>query len=143
MLQLTPPSRLLKETGRLSNSPVFIVGIYSGADKLGEGFGSSLRMAEYRVRSMTGVITLVLITFSGSGRLPPPAVPHTTPTRAHSSTHYHISFYHKRHLRRQWPVRGIHPWVNWGERGCVRMEWQGTAGCWRERIALAWWRQCI
>jgi len=43
-----PVSRLLKETGRLSNSPVFVVGIYSGADKLGEGFGSSLRMAEYR-----------------------------------------------------------------------------------------------
>jgi large subunit ribosomal protein L44 len=43
-------ARLLKETGRLSNSPVFVVGIYSGADKLGEGFGSSLKMAEYRVR---------------------------------------------------------------------------------------------
>ncbi|KAG6869237.1 hypothetical protein C0993_009102 [Termitomyces sp. T159_Od127] len=43
-----PKSRLLKETGRFSNSPVFVVGIFSGADKLGEGFGSSLRMAEYR-----------------------------------------------------------------------------------------------
>ena len=43
-----PVSRLLKETGRLSNSPMFVVGIYSGADKLGEGFGSSLKMAEYR-----------------------------------------------------------------------------------------------
>ncbi|KAH9839867.1 60S ribosomal protein L3 [Rhodofomes roseus] len=43
-----PKSRLLKETGRFSNSPVFVVGIYSGADKLGEGFGSSLKMAEYR-----------------------------------------------------------------------------------------------
>lgn len=42
-------NRLLKETGRLSNSPIFVVGIYSGADKLGEGFGSSLKMAEYRV----------------------------------------------------------------------------------------------
>lgn len=42
--------RLLKETGRFSNSPVFVVGIYSGADKLGEGFGSSLKMAEFRVR---------------------------------------------------------------------------------------------
>jgi large subunit ribosomal protein L44 len=40
--------RLLKETGRFSNSPVFVVGIYSGSDKLGEGFGASLRMAEYR-----------------------------------------------------------------------------------------------
>lgn len=26
-----------------------MVGVYSGADKLGEGFGSSLKMAEYRV----------------------------------------------------------------------------------------------
>ncbi|KAI0704302.1 ribonuclease III domain-containing protein [Cytidiella melzeri] len=43
-----PISRLLKETGRLSVSPVFVVGIYSGADQLGEGFGSSLKMAEYR-----------------------------------------------------------------------------------------------
>ena len=41
--------RLLKETGRLSISPVFVVGIYSGADQLGEGFGSSLKMAEFRV----------------------------------------------------------------------------------------------
>lgn len=30
-----------------------MVGIYSGADKLGEGFGSSLKMAEYRVRTDT------------------------------------------------------------------------------------------
>ncbi|KAI9100997.1 ribonuclease III domain-containing protein [Phlyctochytrium arcticum] len=43
-----PVSRLIKETGRLSSSPVFIVGIYSGTDILGEGYGSSLRMAETR-----------------------------------------------------------------------------------------------
>ncbi|RDB20845.1 54S ribosomal protein L3, mitochondrial [Hypsizygus marmoreus] len=43
-----PKSRLLKETGRYSNFPVFVVGIYSGADQLGEGFGSSLKMAEFR-----------------------------------------------------------------------------------------------
>jgi len=47
-----PQSRILKETGRFSNSPIFVVGIYSGADKLGEGFGSSLKMAEYRVCSI-------------------------------------------------------------------------------------------
>jgi len=41
--------RLLKETGRYSNSPIFVVGIFSGLDKLGEGFGSSLKMAEYQV----------------------------------------------------------------------------------------------
>ena len=33
----------------MSNSPMFVVGIYSGADKLGEGFGTSLQMAEFRV----------------------------------------------------------------------------------------------
>ncbi|KAG6821452.1 hypothetical protein H0H93_010176 [Arthromyces matolae] len=43
-----PRSRLLKETGRFSNSPVFVVGIFSGVDQLGEGFGSSLKMAEFR-----------------------------------------------------------------------------------------------
>ncbi|KIY53000.1 hypothetical protein FISHEDRAFT_34441 [Fistulina hepatica ATCC 64428] len=43
-----PKSRLLKETGRFSNSPVFVVGIFSGPDQLGEGFGTSLKMAEYR-----------------------------------------------------------------------------------------------
>ncbi|KAF8892094.1 ribonuclease III domain-containing protein [Infundibulicybe gibba] len=43
-----PQSRLLKETGRFSNSPVFVVGIFSGSDQLGEGFGSSLKMAEFR-----------------------------------------------------------------------------------------------
>ncbi|KZT10070.1 60S ribosomal protein L3 [Laetiporus sulphureus 93-53] len=43
-----PISRLLKETGRHSNSPIYVVGVYSGADQLGEGFGSSLKMAEFR-----------------------------------------------------------------------------------------------
>ncbi|PFH51885.1 hypothetical protein AMATHDRAFT_2592 [Amanita thiersii Skay4041] len=43
-----PKSRLLAETGRFSNSPVYVVGIYSGAEKLGESFGSSLKMAEFR-----------------------------------------------------------------------------------------------
>ncbi|KAJ8095268.1 54S ribosomal protein L3 mitochondrial [Marasmius tenuissimus] len=43
-----PKSRLLKETGRYTNAPVFVVGIYSGEEQLGEGFGSSLKMAEYR-----------------------------------------------------------------------------------------------
>jgi len=43
-----PVSRLLKETGRFSLSPVYVVGIFSESDKLGEGFGSSLKMAEFR-----------------------------------------------------------------------------------------------
>ncbi|KAI9474255.1 MAG: ribonuclease III domain-containing protein [Benjaminiella poitrasii] len=41
-------SRLLSETGRLSSSPVFIVGVFSGKKKLAEGFGSSIKMAEFR-----------------------------------------------------------------------------------------------
>ncbi|KAG0169291.1 hypothetical protein DFQ30_003765 [Apophysomyces sp. BC1015] len=41
-------SRTLSETGRQSNAPVFVVGVFSGEEKLGEGFGSSLKMAEYR-----------------------------------------------------------------------------------------------
>ncbi|KAI8881955.1 ribonuclease III [Backusella circina FSU 941] len=41
-------SRLLSETGRHSSSPVFIVGVFSGKDKIGEGFGSSIKMAEFR-----------------------------------------------------------------------------------------------
>ncbi|KAJ1679225.1 54S ribosomal protein L3 mitochondrial [Spiromyces aspiralis] len=43
-----PVARLLKETGRFTNSPVFIVGVFSGTQKIGEGFGSSLKMAEFR-----------------------------------------------------------------------------------------------
>ncbi|KAM3582857.1 54S ribosomal protein L3 mitochondrial [Umbelopsis sp. WA50703] len=43
-----PVSRLLKETGRRSNAPVFIVGVFSGEEKLGEGYGSSMKMAEFR-----------------------------------------------------------------------------------------------
>ncbi|KAK7751528.1 54S ribosomal protein L3 mitochondrial [Diatrype stigma] len=37
-----PLARLLSETGRLSRTPVFVVGIYSGRHKLGEGIGPSL-----------------------------------------------------------------------------------------------------
>lgn len=53
---------MLKETGRFSISPVFVVGIYSGQDKLGEGFGSSLNMAEFRVRMSSSVPHLWLLT---------------------------------------------------------------------------------
>ncbi|CAG7851731.1 SubName: Full=Related to MRPL3-Mitochondrial ribosomal protein, large subunit {ECO:0000313/EMBL:CCA74656.1} [Serendipita indica DSM 11827] len=43
-----PISKLLRESGRGTNSPIYVVGIFSGVDKLGEGFGSSLKMAEFR-----------------------------------------------------------------------------------------------
>ncbi|SJX63282.1 related to MRPL3-Mitochondrial ribosomal protein, large subunit [Sporisorium reilianum f. sp. reilianum] len=43
-----PQSRMIAESGRLSISPVFVVGVWSGATKIGEGTGSSIRMAEFR-----------------------------------------------------------------------------------------------
>ncbi|KAJ4289165.1 54S ribosomal protein L3 mitochondrial [Kalmusia sp. IMI 367209] len=43
-----PVARLISETGRLSRHPVFVVGVYSGKDKLGEGAGSSLDEARVR-----------------------------------------------------------------------------------------------
>lgn len=46
---LEPPvSRLMAESGRYSIAPVFVVGVFSGAQKLGEGQGSSLREARTR-----------------------------------------------------------------------------------------------
>ncbi len=41
-----PVARLLSETGRLSKTPVFVVGIYSGHDKLGEAPGANLDAAK-------------------------------------------------------------------------------------------------
>lgn len=43
-----PQSRLIAETGRLSINPIFVVGVWSGTEKLGEGTGSAIRMAEFR-----------------------------------------------------------------------------------------------
>jgi large subunit ribosomal protein L44 len=45
-----PPLRhsLLKESGRLTAHPTFVTGAFSGEVKLGEGFGSSIRMSEWR-----------------------------------------------------------------------------------------------
>ncbi|KAK5155325.1 60S ribosomal protein L3 [Cryomyces antarcticus] len=44
----SPVARLISETGRLSRHPVFVVGVYSGNDKLGEGAGASLDEARIR-----------------------------------------------------------------------------------------------
>jgi len=49
-----PVARLISETGRLSRHPVFVVGVYSGKDKLGEGAGSSLD--EARIRAATAAL---------------------------------------------------------------------------------------
>lgn len=46
-----PISRLMAESGRLSKSPVFIVGVFSGEEKLGEGFGASLNEAKAKAAS--------------------------------------------------------------------------------------------
>ncbi|BCS09665.1 hypothetical protein AtubIFM55763_002855 [Aspergillus tubingensis] len=43
-----PVARIISETGRKSRHPVFVVGIYSGQDKLGEGAGASLLEARSR-----------------------------------------------------------------------------------------------
>ena len=49
-----PVARILSETGRLSRSPVFVVGIYSGHEKLGEGAAPSL--AEARIRASVAAL---------------------------------------------------------------------------------------
>lgn len=45
---LPPIARILAETGRQSRHPVFIVGVFSGREKLGEGSGGSLDEARIR-----------------------------------------------------------------------------------------------
>jgi len=44
----SPVARIISETGRKSRHPVFVVGVYSGFDKLGEGSGASLDEARTR-----------------------------------------------------------------------------------------------
>ncbi|KAK5112241.1 hypothetical protein LTR62_004402 [Meristemomyces frigidus] len=43
-----PVARLISETGRLSRTPVFVVGVYSGENLLGEAAGASLNEARVR-----------------------------------------------------------------------------------------------
>ncbi|KAE8355012.1 ribonuclease III domain-containing protein [Aspergillus coremiiformis] len=51
-----PVAKIISETGRKSRHPVFVVGIFSGQDKLGEGAGASLLEARSRaaVASLKG-----------------------------------------------------------------------------------------
>ena len=44
----SPVARILSETGRRSRSPVFVVGVFAGTEKLGEGQGASLNEARTR-----------------------------------------------------------------------------------------------
>ncbi|KAK9465094.1 60S ribosomal protein L3 [Lipomyces arxii] len=47
--KLQPPvSRMIAESGRLSRSPVFVVGVYSGSNVLGSGEGGSIKEAEIK-----------------------------------------------------------------------------------------------
>ena len=52
----SPVARILSETGRKSRHPVFVVGVFAGKDKLGEGSGSSLDEARIRaaIRALKG-----------------------------------------------------------------------------------------
>ncbi len=44
-----PVHRLIAESGRKTNSPIFVVGLYSGQEKLGEAQASNLKAAERMV----------------------------------------------------------------------------------------------
>lgn len=43
-----PIARIVSETGRASRTPVFVVAVFSGRDKLGEGSGASLNEGRFR-----------------------------------------------------------------------------------------------
>jgi dsRNA-specific ribonuclease len=47
---ISKTKRLLGESGRTSKYPVFVVGVYSGSEKLSDAYGTSLRIAEVRVK---------------------------------------------------------------------------------------------
>ncbi|KAI9745808.1 MAG: hypothetical protein M1818_000489 [Claussenomyces sp. TS43310] len=66
-----PVARLLSETGRMSRHPVFVVGIFSGNEKLGEGTGPSLDEARTRAAiSALKAWYLYSPTAGQTGRLP-------------------------------------------------------------------------
>ncbi|KHN97896.1 60S ribosomal protein L3 [Metarhizium album ARSEF 1941] len=64
-----PVARLESETGRLSRTPVFVVGIYSGKEKLGEGAGPSLDIAR-RKASMNSLKAWYLYSPGNKVRVP-------------------------------------------------------------------------
>ena len=64
-----PIARLESETGRHSRTPVFVVGIYSGKEKLGEGTGASLDFAR-RKASMNALKSWYLYTPANKVRVP-------------------------------------------------------------------------
>lgn len=64
-----PVARLESETGRLSRTPVYVVGIYSGKEKLGEGAGPSLDVAR-RMASMASLKAWYLYSPGNKVRVP-------------------------------------------------------------------------
>ncbi|KAI6754160.1 hypothetical protein HG530_013336 [Fusarium avenaceum] len=64
-----PIARLESETGRHSRTPVFIVGVYSGSEKLGEGAGPSLDVARWKA-SMNALKSWYLYSPSNKVRVP-------------------------------------------------------------------------
>lgn len=64
-----PLARLESETGRASRTPVFVVGIYSGKEKLGEGAAASLDMAR-RKASMSALKAWYLYSPGNKVRVP-------------------------------------------------------------------------
>ncbi|PNY24006.1 54S ribosomal protein L3, mitochondrial [Tolypocladium capitatum] len=64
-----PLARLESETGRLSRTPVYVVGIYSGKEKLGEGAGPSLDIAR-RKASMASLKAWYLYSPGNKVRVP-------------------------------------------------------------------------
>jgi len=64
-----PLARLESETGRLSRTPVYVVGIYSGKEKLGEGAGPSLDIAR-RKASMAALKAWYLYSPGNKVRVP-------------------------------------------------------------------------
>jgi dsRNA-specific ribonuclease len=64
-----PVARLLSETGRRSRTPVFVVGIYSGAEKLGEGAGPNLDAARWKA-AMNALKAWYLYTPGADVRVP-------------------------------------------------------------------------
>ena len=63
-----PVARLISETGRKSRTPVFVVGVYSGQDKLGEGSGGSLD--EARTRAAAAALRAWYLYSPGETRVP-------------------------------------------------------------------------
>lgn len=64
-----PTARLESETGRRSRTPVFVVGIYSGTEKLGEGAGASLDIARWKA-SMNALKAWYLYSLGPKPRVP-------------------------------------------------------------------------